>query len=96
LPIVNSGFSAVSGSWKIIDSALPRLSSISRSESATRSTPSRTTFPPTIFPGGSGTSRMIDSAVMDFPQPDSPTMPSVSFSRTSNEMSSTPAARPPG
>ena len=29
-------------------------------------------------PGGLGTSRMIDSDVTDLPQPDSPTMPSVS------------------
>ena len=33
--------------------------------------------PPAIRPGGIGTSRMMASAVMLLPQPDSPTMPSV-------------------
>ena len=45
--------------------------------------------PPTMRPGGSGTSRMIDSAVTLLPQPDSPTIASVSPRRTWNETSST-------
>ena len=40
-------------------------------------------WPPTILPGGVGIRRMIDSAVTLLPQPDSPTMPSVSpFARS--------------
>jgi len=34
--------------------------------------------PCTMRPGGCGMSRMTLSAVTDFPEPDSPTMPSVS------------------
>ena len=45
--------------------------------------------PPTIFPGGFGTRRMIDSAVMDLPQPDSPTTAKVSPRRSEKETSST-------
>ena len=40
--------------------------------------PSKRIAPPTMRPGGVGTSRMIDSAVTLLPQPDSPTTPSVS------------------
>src|SRR4051812_15124737 len=47
------------------------------SGSPSRSTPSNSTSPPWIRPGGCGTSRMIESAVTLLPQPDSPTMPSV-------------------
>ena len=49
---------------------------ISRSESASRSRPWKRIAPPTIRPGGDGTSRRIDSAVTLLPQPDSPTSPS--------------------
>ena len=42
------------------------------------SSPSRMTCPPTMWPGGEGITRIIDSAVTDLPQPDSPTIPSVS------------------
>ena len=40
--------------------------------------PSSFTEPPTILPGGSGISRISESAVIDLPQPDSPTIASVS------------------
>ena len=40
--------------------------------------PSNRIEPDTILPGGSGTSRAIDSAVTLLPQPDSPTRPRVS------------------
>ena len=40
-------------------------------------------------PGGVGISRMIDRFVTDLPDPDSPTMPSVSPRDTSNDTPST-------
>ena len=42
--------------------------------------------PELITPGGSGTSPMIASAVIDFPQPDSPTIPRILFSLTESEI----------
>ena len=54
-----------------------------------RSWPSKTTEPSTIFAGGFGISPMIESAVTDLPQPDSPTIPSVLPSSTVNETPST-------
>jgi len=50
--------------------------------------------PPTILPGGLGTRRMIDSAVIDLPQPDSPTTAKVSPRRSENETSSTALMMP--
>ena len=44
--------------------------------------------------GGLGTRRMIDRAVMLLPQPDSPTMPSVSPGRSSNDTPSTARTTP--
>ena len=67
----------VIGSWKIIAIWRPRTSSSLRSDSFVRSRPSNVTEPSTIFAGGFGMRPMIESAVTDFPQPDSPTMPSV-------------------
>jgi hypothetical protein len=67
---------------KIIDIRFPRMPRILSSSSASRSVPSSVTEPPTILPGGSGTSRMIDSADTLLPQPDSPTIASVSPRRT--------------
>jgi len=81
-PIRITGLSEVIGSWKIIEIRLPRTSRISSSSSASRSVPSSMIEPPTILPGGSGTRRMIDSAVTLLPQPDSPTIASVSPRRT--------------
>ena len=77
VPIVSVGFSDVIGSWKIIAISRPRMSSSSRSFSP--SGPGRRTAPrrETIFAGGFGSRPMIESAVTDLPQPDSPTMPSV-------------------
>ena len=75
--ILSVGFSEVIGSWKIIAISRPRTSSSSFSESLVRSRPSKTIEPETIFAGGLGISPMIESAVTDLPQPDSPTMPSV-------------------
>src|SRR6185503_18839823 len=45
--------------------------------------------PETIFPGGSGISLMIERFATDLPEPDSPTMPSVSPGLTLKLMPST-------
>ena len=87
--ILNVGFRDVIGSWKIIAMSFPRTSSSWRSPSVVSSCPSKTTEPSTIFAGGLGIRPMIESAVTDFPQPDSPTMPSVLPSATEKETPST-------
>ena len=94
VPILSVGFSEVIGSWKIIAISWPRTSSSSRSLSVVRSRPSKMTSPPTIFAGGFGISPMIDSAVTDLPQPDSPTIPSVLPLSTANETPSTALTTP--
>src|SRR5438034_1361049 len=84
----STGFSEVIGSWKIIAISRPRTRRISSSESVRRSRPLKVTFPPTIWPAGCETSRMIESALTLLPQPDSPTSATVSPSFTSHETSS--------
>ena len=74
-----NGFSDVIGSWKIIAIRLPRIARISsvgqrQQVVAVEDRPRRAT----MRPGGVGMSRMIDRFVTDLPEPDSPTMPSVS------------------
>ena len=93
-PRVREGFSEVIGSWKIIAMRLPRIACISASVAWHRSRPSKTTLPPVISPGGRGISRSIDSAVTDLPEPDSPTMASVSPAATSKDTSSTAVTQP--
>ena len=79
--MVSTGFSEVIGSWKIMLISLPRMARISRSDSFSRSLPSKRMLP-AILPGGSGISRRMDMAVTDLPQPDSPTIASVSPAST--------------
>ena len=88
LPTVIVGFSDVSGSWKIMPISLPRMCRRSASLSLLMSVSLSRMLPPTIEPPV-GSRFMIDSAVMVLPQPDSPTMPSVSPGSTYSEMSST-------
>ncbi len=76
--MVSTGLSEVIGSWKIMAIWLPRMWRISSSLAWSRSSPSKMIWPPAILPGGVGIRRMIESAVTLLPQPDSPTMPSVS------------------
>ena len=67
---------------------LPRIRRISDSGFANRSSPSNRMAPAMIrAPGGSR--RSSDSASVVLPEPDSPTMPSVSPSRSVNDTSST-------
>jgi len=51
---------------------------------------------PPILPGGSGMRRISDIEVTDLPQPDSPTMASVSPSSTWNDTPSTARLIPSG
>ena len=74
---MNTGFSEVIGSWKIMPMSAPRMSRISFMGSFVRSLPSKRMRPSTMRPGGSGIRRMTESAVTLFPQPDSPTTPNV-------------------
>src|SRR6266516_633770 len=91
-PTRYTGLSEVIGSWKIIAISRPRISRISYSLIRVRSWPLNMTFPPTIRPGRCR--RMMLSAVTDLPQPDSPTMPSVSPALSSNETPSTALTMP--
>ena len=95
LPTVITGLSDVIGSWKIIEMSLPRTRRIARSSSATRSRPPSFTEPLTILPGGSGISRISESAVIDLPQPDSPTIASVSWALSWKLTPSTAFRMPP-
>ena len=76
--MVNAGLRLVIGSWNTMAMSSPRTSRISRSDSCSRSRPSNITEPETMRPGGDGTSRMTASDVTVLPEPDSPTMPSIS------------------
>ena len=87
-PTVKSGLSDAIGSWRIIAIRLPRRRRISRSDLVTRSSPSKRTAPDAMRAAG-GSKRMIESASVVLPEPDSPTMPSVSPASRRNEMSET-------
>src|SRR6478609_9413766 len=76
MPMGTTGFSDDSGSWKIIARSRPRRSRMAFSGSFSRSVPSNSTVPATLFPR-LGSSRMMASEVTDLPQPDSPTRPTV-------------------
>ncbi len=77
-PIVKTGFRLVMGSWKIMEISLPRTLRISSSEAAVKSrSRSEIRESGSMRPGGS-MSRRMDRQATVLPQPDSPTMPSVS------------------
>ena len=87
---VNTGLSEVIGSWKIIAISAPRMPRIVAPWARVRSArePSRrakSMLPPVMRPPPCSTSRMIDSAVTDLPEPDSPTIATVSPRPTSKE-----------
>ena len=86
LPTVYSGLSAVIGSWKIMPMRAPRMARISRSESAVSSLPSKWIVP---VVSAASTRRRIESAVIDLPDPDSPTRPNFSPRAMANETSLT-------
>ena len=76
--MVWTGLRLVIGSWNTIAIRLPRTWRIRRSDTRSRSVPSKAHRPPTTRPARRGSRRMMESAVTLLPQPDSPTMPSVS------------------
>ena len=78
LPTGLVGFRQVMGSWKIIDTSLPRSCCISFSLAATMSCSPRRTSPWGMRAGGMGFSFITVWAVTLLPQPDSPTMASTS------------------
>ena len=78
-PIVSTGLSEVIGSWKIIEISLPRIFRISVSVKLEQiAALEQHASPLTVLPGGDAIRRMIDSDVTLLPQPDSPTIASVS------------------
>ena len=91
LPTVNSGFSAVIGSWKIIAISVPRMPRISRSDARHRSLPSKRIAPLVVAPS---TRRSTDRAVIDLPEPDSPTSANFSPGAIENDTSSTTVLGP--
>src|SRR6266404_8008451 len=56
----------------------PRIPRTACGDSFNTSRPPKRISPETIFPGGSGISRMSDRFATDLPEPDSPTIPRVS------------------
>ena len=75
--------------------SVPRNSLISSSDIWTTSCSPYRIFPLVIFPG-SGISRRRESAVIVLPEPDSPTIPTISPRSTSKLMPSTAFSVPPG
>src|SRR5919198_813657 len=84
-PIVKTGLSDVIGSWKIIAISRPRIERSARSLWRIRSRPSNNARPDSTRPLRASSPR-IASDVTLLPQPDSPTIPSVSPGAMSNEM----------
>src|ERR1700733_7563436 len=79
----------VIGSWKTIASSSPRKARSSFFFIFSRSLPLNIAVPLTMRPGGCGIRPRIDSVLTLLPDPDSPTIPSVSPGKTSYVMSST-------
>src|SRR3954454_12621405 len=87
-----SGLSRVIGSWKISPSFGPRSARSCRRGIVTRSCPSNSTEP--LRFAASGRSPRTPRPSVDFPQPDSPTRPSVSPRLMSNDTPSTARTAP--
>ncbi len=77
-PIDSTGLSDVIGSWKIIETSRPRNSRISSSDNASRSRPQNLIAVALIFVFPLGSSRTMASAETDLPDPDSPTIATIS------------------
>ena len=78
--------SAVIGSWKIIAILAPRMPRICRSLWPTRSSPPKRMAPLVL---AESTRRSTDSAVIDLPEPDSPTSANFSPGAMLNDTSLT-------
>jgi hypothetical protein len=88
------GSSEVNGSWKIIAIFAPLMWRMRFSESSRRSSPSKTMSPPLTMEFDSGLMRIMLLAATDFPEPDSPTMASVSPCRRSKDAPRTVCTSP--
>ncbi len=77
-PIRSTGLSDVIGSWKIMAISRPRMRRISSSESCSSSRPSKRTDPLGMRAVPGGSSCMMASADTDLPEPDSPTIATIS------------------
>ena len=75
---LSTGLRELIGSWKIIEISVPRTPSSAFSFSDSRLRSPYQTSPSVTSPGGSGTRPITESALTLFPDPDSPTMASVS------------------
>src|SRR6185437_6243302 len=94
--IVCSGLSEVIGSWKMIEMSLPRMRRISFSGMSISSRPLKWMLPEGCDALGYGSNFRIDSALTDFPEPDSPTRATHSPRLISNEIRSTATDTPLG
>ena len=94
LPMVNTGFREVRGSWNIMVSRSPLTPSNSRSVMESKSLPSNRTRPAVTLPPFPK-SPMTDRAVTLLPQPDSPTIQTISPESTWNPTWSTLIFFPP-
>src|SRR5882762_5840090 len=92
--IVCSGLSDVIGSWKMIEISLPRMLRISCSDRLSSSRPLKRIFPDGCDAVGYGNSLSTDSALTDFPEPDSPTSATHSPRLIENEIRSTASVAP--
>src|ERR1044072_5814260 len=92
-PTLRIGLSAARGFWKIIDISRPRRSRIWSSSAARTSTPENITEPSAMRPARSRM-RITANEVTDLPEPDSPTIPSVSPLATSILMCCTALTMP--
>ncbi|CPJ37507.1 Protein of uncharacterised function (DUF1602) [Bordetella pertussis] len=92
-PMRSTGFSVISGSWKIMAMRLPRSCRICSSPSLRRSLPLKRISPSTTSPGGS-ISPSSENPVTDLPEPDSPTSPTISPRRTTRSTPSTAGQAP--
>ena len=79
-PMVYTGVNALSGSWKIMATFLPRTSDIQLSSRPKSSVPWSLIDPSTRAPSSS--SPITDIEVTDLPDPDSPTSPTTSLALT--------------
>jgi hypothetical protein len=94
-PMRRVGLNEVIGSWKTIASAVPSIRRRTAVSGASRSLPSRSSREASTRPW-SAISRVIASAVMDLPDPDSPTIPTASPRRTSKVTPRTSRTGPDG
>src|SRR6186713_575040 len=92
-PTLRIGLSAARGFWKIIDISRPRRSRIWSSSAARTSTPENITQPSAMRPARSRM-RITANEVTDLPEPDSPTIASVSPLATSMLMFCTALTMP--